>query len=321
MAEHHGIGFIGLGSIGQRMLAQAWSHPRVQPTVAWDLAAERLAQTVANSAGLRAAADVNSLINDDAVDVVYIASPPLTHAAHANAALEFGKPVLCEKPLGIDIATSEALAARATASGIAHGVNFIFASAHPTTQIEQSLARAELGEIKGAEAQLHLPNWARRRYAEAPWLMESDQGGFVREVLSHFIYLTERLFGPAVVNYSHCRQGLRHGSAITGVVAELTCGDIPINIHGSTLGWGPDVCNYTVWGEHCSYRVHDLHGLQVTTGERWLDSNTAGTDPASDWHQRQYDQLAAMLDGQTHTLPDFAAGLSVQRLIEEILAD
>ena len=57
------------------------------------------------------------------------------------------------------------------------------------------------------------------------------------------------------------------------------------------------------------------------TGERWLDSNTAGTDPANDWHQRQYDQLAAMLDGQTHTLPDFAAGLSVQRLIEEILAD
>jgi hypothetical protein len=67
--------------------------------------------------------------------------------------------------------------------------------------------------------------------------------------------------------------------------------------------------------------VHDLHGLQVTTGECWLDSNTAGTDPAGDWHQRQYDQLAAMLDGQTHTLPDFAAGLSVQRLIEGILAD
>jgi len=321
MTQRHGIGFIGLGSIGQRMLAQAWNHPRVQPRVAWDLAAERLAKTVANSTGLRAATDVNSLINDDAVDVVYIASPPLTHAAHANTVLQSGKPVLCEKPLGIDIATSEALVARATASGITHAVNFIFASAHPATQIEQALARAELGEIKGVEAQLHLPNWARRRYAEAPWLMESDQGGFVREVLSHFIYLTERLFGPAIVNYAHCRKGLRQGSAITGVVAELTCGDVPINIHGSTLGWGPDVCNYTVWGEHCSYRVYDLYGLQVTTGERWLDSNAAGTNPTSDWHQRQYDQLAAMLDGQTHTLPDFAAGLSVQRLIEGILAD
>jgi len=38
MTERHGIGFIGLGSIGQRMLAQAWNHPRVKPTVAWDLA-------------------------------------------------------------------------------------------------------------------------------------------------------------------------------------------------------------------------------------------------------------------------------------------
>ena len=72
MTERHGIGFIGLGSIGQRMLAQAWNHPRVKPTVAWDLATERLDQTVANSAGLRAAADVNSLINDDSVDVVYL---------------------------------------------------------------------------------------------------------------------------------------------------------------------------------------------------------------------------------------------------------
>ena len=320
MTDRHGIGFIGLGSIGQRMLAQAWNHPRVKPTVVWDLATERLAQTVANSAGLRAASGANSLINDQAVDVVYIASPPLTHAAYANAALEFGKPVLCEKPLGIDISASEALAARATASGIAHGVNFIFASAHPATKIEQALALAELGEIKGVEVQLHLPNWARRRYAEAPWLMDSDQGGFVREVLSHFIYLTERLFGPAVINNSHCRQGVRHDSTITGVVAELACGDILINVYGSTLGCGPDVCNYTVWGEHCSYRVHDLHGLQFTTGESWLDSNTADTDLAGDWHQRQYAQLAAMLDGQPHTLPDFASALSVQRLIEEILA-
>ena len=116
MTERHGIGFVGLGSIGQRMLSQAWNHPRVTPTVVWDLATERLAQTISNSAGLRAASGANSLINDQAVDVVYIASPPLTHAKYPNAALEFGKPVLCEKPLGIDIATSEALVARATAS-------------------------------------------------------------------------------------------------------------------------------------------------------------------------------------------------------------
>ena len=319
MAQRYGIGFIGLGSIGQRMLVPAQQHQRVKPTMAWDPQAARLSQTVANTPGLRAAKDVNHLITDSAVDIVYIASPPLTHAVLAHAALAAGKPVLCEKPLGIDIATSEGLAARATNSGIPHAVNFIYGSAYPAEQMAEALAQCKFGTLTSAQVQLHLPNWAARRYAEAPWLMASDQGGFVREVLSHFVYLTERLFGPTKVNYSYCRKGSSPGSAITGLVAALSCGELPVDIQGSTLGTGPDVCNYTLWGELCSYRVHDLHGLQITTGKVWENANAPGTDPVSSWYQRQYDQIAAMLDGRPHTLPDFAAGLSVQRVIEALL--
>ena len=319
MAQRYGIGFIGLGSIGQRMLVPAQQHQRVKPTMAWDPQAVRLSQTGANTPGLRAAKDGNHLIADSAVDIVYIASPPLTHAEHASATLDIGKPVLCEKPLGIDIATSEDLAARATNSGIPHAVNFIYGSAYPAEQMAEALAQCKFGALTSAQIQLHLPNWAARRYAEAPWLMASDQGGFVREVLSHFVYLTERLFGPTQVNYSYCRKGSSPGSAITGLVAGLSCGDLTVNIQGSTLGTGPDVCNYTLWGEHCSYRVHDLHGLQITTGKDWENANAPGTDPVSSWYQRQYDQVAAMLDGRPHTLPAFAAGLSVQRVIETLL--
>ena len=207
----------------------------------------------------------------------------------------------------------------ATSSGIPHAVNFIYGSAYPAEQMAKALAQSKFGALTGAQVQLHLPQWAARRYAEAPWLTASDQGGFVREVLSHFVYLTERLFGPTQVNYSYCRKGSSPGSAITGLVAELSCGDLTVNIQGSTLGTGPDVCNYTLWGEHCSYRVHDLHGLQITTGKDWENANAPGTDPVSSWYQRQYDQIAAMLDGRSHTLPDFAAGLSVQRVIEALL--
>ena len=64
MAQRYGIGFIGLGSIGQRMLARAWDHQRVKPTVVWDPQIERLSQTVANAPELRAAKDVNHLIKD-----------------------------------------------------------------------------------------------------------------------------------------------------------------------------------------------------------------------------------------------------------------
>ncbi|PZS30305.1 MAG: hypothetical protein DLM58_13890 [Pseudonocardiales bacterium] len=40
------------------------------------------------------------------------------------------------------------------------------------------------------------PEWPRAFQADARWLADRAQGGFVREVLSHFIYLTDRLVGP-----------------------------------------------------------------------------------------------------------------------------
>ncbi len=39
----------------------------------------------------------------------------------------------------------------------------------------------------------------RRRRCKSWWLAGPEQGGFTREVLSHFVFLAQRLFGPAVV--------------------------------------------------------------------------------------------------------------------------
>jgi predicted dehydrogenase len=43
-------------------------------------------------------ADVDALVSDEEVDVVYVATPHSLHAEHCLAALEAGKPVVCEKP-------------------------------------------------------------------------------------------------------------------------------------------------------------------------------------------------------------------------------
>ncbi len=42
------------------------------------------------------------LINDPEVDVVYVATPPSTHALYTIMALESGKPVYVEKPMAVD---------------------------------------------------------------------------------------------------------------------------------------------------------------------------------------------------------------------------
>ena len=47
--------------------------------------------------------------------------------------------------------------------------------------------------------------WAARRLAEAPWLAGSEQGGFVREVMTHYVYLCRRLFGELVLAHATVR--------------------------------------------------------------------------------------------------------------------
>jgi predicted dehydrogenase len=58
------------------------------------------------------------LANDDQVDVVYVATPHAAHYAAAMACLGGGKPVLCEKPLTLDLASSARLVQEARTRGL-----------------------------------------------------------------------------------------------------------------------------------------------------------------------------------------------------------
>jgi predicted dehydrogenase len=55
----------------------------------------------------RAAASLTDLLDDPAVDVVYVATPHPLHEAQSLACIEMGKHVLCEKPLTLDAASTE----------------------------------------------------------------------------------------------------------------------------------------------------------------------------------------------------------------------
>src|SRR6478735_5158138 len=65
--------------------------------------AETLAATIP---GCRAIADPLDAIADPDVDAVLLATPGTTHEKQLLACLEHGKPVMCEKPLTTDVATS-----------------------------------------------------------------------------------------------------------------------------------------------------------------------------------------------------------------------
>ncbi|MCP5151944.1 MAG: Gfo/Idh/MocA family oxidoreductase [Ectothiorhodospiraceae bacterium] len=312
-----GLGFIGLGSIGMRMLRAAHLHTRVAPVAVWDPDPARCRAALDVCPDLRVVDDAAALIADRAVGVVYVASPPFTHAAHARAGLDAGKPVLCEKPLGVDEDESRALVAHAERTGVPNAVNFIHASG-AGARLVADVAAGALGKVHCAELRIHARAWGERRYAEAPWLRGADQGGLVREVVSHFVFLSARLLGPGRV--LHCRLRAPDGQrAETAVVAELEFGGVPVSVMANTEGVGPDQFEYTVWGEHASRAVVDLYRLRASDGGPWCDVDDGDEAPAARWQRDQLDNVARWVGGEPHTMPDFATAFAVQQIVEEML--
>ena len=96
------IALVGLGDIAVRAHLPALARePRAALVAAADIEEKRLA---AAPDGVRRTTDVVSVLTDPDVDAVVIATPPAVTAGLVRTALEAGKWVLAEKPLGLSVA-------------------------------------------------------------------------------------------------------------------------------------------------------------------------------------------------------------------------
>ncbi len=111
------VGVIGLGAMGADHVAALSEHVPGARVVAVHDAVPQRAREVATSVGARVADSAEGLIADADVDAVVIASPDHTHAPLTLACVAAGKPVLCEKPLGVSVAESAEVLAAEEAAG------------------------------------------------------------------------------------------------------------------------------------------------------------------------------------------------------------
>lgn len=314
------VAVIGLGIMGRRMLGNLQSHPRFEIAGMWDPseASVRAAREAHPDTPVMASAQ--ALIDARVADVVYIACPPEWHKQYALMAIEAGVAVFTEKPLGVDIPDSEDLVARLEGAGAPNVVNFVQASCEALEITQTALAKGQLGEITGVDIIVQYKQWPRDWQVAADWLRFREAGGYIREVVSHFIFLTERLFGPARVEFSQPRYPSNPALCETHLAARLDCGGIPVNVFGSCGGVGPDRQEVTIWGSKESYRISDFYFLATSDGAEWRDALPPDADPRATTLQRQLSNVALWLDGEPHPLPSARDALSVQRVIEGMLA-
>ena len=312
----HSVGIIGLGTVGVRFIEQFALHPAFTVTAAWD---------AAPAARERCAAKVPIMDSPEAVieacELVYIAVPPAAHATYAEMAMAAQLAIFCEKPLGIDVAESTALTTAVNATDLASGINFVYASAPAAVRLGELLAEGAAGQLQRIETRLNFALWPRAWQADATWLAGAAEGGWLREVGSHFVFLAQRLCGElqierAVVHRQHPE------SAEHRVIAELTAGEVPLLLTGSSGEAGPEIVEFIVYGTERSFRIRDWYVLETYAhgDSAWnLVEVASDPSPALAAYQSQLDQLALMASGAQHHLATFDEALNVQRCIESIL--
>lgn len=146
--------------------------------------------------------DLEDLLGAD-VDVVHICTPNALHAPYALRAVQAGKHVICEKPLGLDLDEARAMVEAGAAAGVATAVPFVYRY-HPL--VHEIRARRIAGEF-GSWNLLHgsyLQDWMLDRSANS-WRVDPALGGASRafaDIGSHWCDLVEWVSGERIVSLS-----------------------------------------------------------------------------------------------------------------------
>ncbi|WP_432562424.1 Gfo/Idh/MocA family protein [Kineococcus sp. SYSU DK003] len=179
---------IGTGRIGQVHAASIHRSEDAVLAVAADAVLAGAQRTVGQHGG-RATADPFEAIAADDVDAVVIASPTPTHVDLIAACLDAGKPVLCEKPIDLDITRVDAIRERAARGRVVLGFNRRF-----DPHFAELRRRVQAGEIGRLE---HLAITSRDP-EPPPAEYVAVSGGIFRDMAIHD-FDTARSFVPEVV--------------------------------------------------------------------------------------------------------------------------
>ncbi len=308
--EPYGVGVIGTGIMGRRMLIALQQHPRFRPVALWDPQGAALQGAVQATPGARATDSLAALVHDPAVALVYVASPPASHLQAVQAVLAAGHACLCEKPLASDIAQAQSLRDAVAQARLPFAVNFPFARSPAALGLTAAVRNGQLGTIRQASIRLRFAQWPRPWQAGASdWLAGAAEGGFTREVLSHFVFLALRLFGPATVQDVQLHRA--PGQTETALRATLRHADIQVQIDAAVAGSLADDNRFELTGRHSTVALVNWAQLEQD-GQVLM--------PRSDSTAHTLDSVAQLLDGHAaHGLATADEALAVVRCIEAML--
>lgn len=319
-----GLGIIGAGIMGERMLRAALEHAReaVHIPRIWDSSPDALARIDAALPGTTQAASAEAVIA--ASECVYIATPPATHLGYARLAQAAGKAVFLEKPLAVDVVEARHFVEEASRGGNGRmAVNFPFASSFAVERLREWLDEGAAGAPRGFEIDVAFASWPRGwQQGAAGWLDGRAEGGFTREVVSHFLFLSRRLLGPLSLLSSQAEYPFEGGTE-RRITARLDAGGLPGTLTGAV--------GTTETEDHNTWTVRGIADLRLRDwsvaergrpdGEWTPDADALPNERVRPLVlKRQLEAVARMTRGESHHLATVSEAFQVQEIVEAILA-
>jgi len=141
------IGVIGLGQWGPNHVRNFGLVEGCKITRIGDSDEARLALARKQFPGIETTRDPRMITDSNDIDAVVVATPVQSHYPLVRQALEAGKDVLCEKPLALNSAESEALCALARKKQRMLMVGHVFLYNPGTLHLKEAIDRGEFGRI------------------------------------------------------------------------------------------------------------------------------------------------------------------------------
>jgi predicted dehydrogenase len=296
------LGFLGVGWIGRARLEAAYEAAEIA--------------AVADPAVPGALDSLDDLLERD-LDGIVIATPSALHADQAITALEAGKAVFCQKPLGRSAAEAEAVVAAARRAdrllAVDHSYRF--------TRAAEAVRREELGEVFAAQLAFH------NAYGpDKDWFYDRSLagGGCLIDLGTHLVDLALLTLGwPDVASV---QSSLLHigghdvedyASATlelsTGALVDLACSwNVP-------AGW-ECVIEASFYGTRGGARIRNVGGSYYDLrADRLAGTATqALVEPPDDWGGRAVCDWAERLGRGEGFDPEVERVVDVARVIDRI---
>ena len=316
------LGFVGFGIMGQRLARAALNHDPA--TLAVSGVFDPDPATAETLYGI----DPNLTLFDRAEEVIaesdclHIASPPASHLPYLRQCAIAGKAALCEKPLSTDVEAAAQVVAELAGRGMRAGVNFPFSSSFAVDHIQRWMADGTVGIPHRVDIEIGFAAWPRPWQMDAiKWLDGRDEGGFTREVGSHFLFLLRRIFGALKLHSATCTLP-GDGRSERAITAQLHAGELPVQLTGGIGTTAKDDHNtWTLTGSNGRVRLRDW-----SVAEREVDGDWRAPADALPNEQarplilkRQLDKVVTMTQAGSTNLASLQEALEVQMVVEEIL--